>query len=193
MYEYGKISIMKLRIFFDLDNTINDLCRAWFAAIEKQTGFSIPKDRITQWNLHECITEIAAEHLYSPLDIGSTYLNAQPIAPYAVLEELFNTYDCYIATAITLPATFVAKCTWLSLYYPFIHRDRIIAINHKNCLNGNILIDDGLHNIETFQGLGIIFNQPWNTANTTHIRAYNWQDVRTEIRNHDNTRQSTRT
>lgn len=68
------------------------------------------------------------------------------------------------------------KLAWLSGYYPYIKNVIMVNTHLKHMVRGDILIDDGLHNLEDWQGVGICYTQPWN-KDVEVLRAHNWSDV----------------
>lgn len=72
----------------------------------------------------------------------------------------------------------VAKWEWLEEHFPFIETDWIVMCGKKDIIKTQIMIDDGLHNLESFQGPDkILFNQPYNRSEDRFIRGENWQHI----------------
>ncbi len=55
------------------------------------------------------------------------------------------------------------------------------AIHDKGMLNGDLMIDDGIHNLKNFSGKKILFTQPWNKsfdAESFDVRRINeWSEM----------------
>ena len=66
------------------------------------------------------------------------------------------------------------KIEWLNREFPYIKDILVVYKAHiKHLVKGDIMIDDGIHNLEHFEGVRILYNQPWNQESGLP-RANNW-------------------
>lgn len=66
-----------------------------------------------------------------------------------------------------------SKYEFLSRYF---HRNDIYLCSDKSLIKGDILVDDGPHNIEAWPGHAIIFDRPWNKG-LAGPRATSFEDI----------------
>lgn len=94
-------------------------------------------------------------------------------------------HDIYFATSspICLNAM-IEKHRWVDEHFHFIGSERVVMLKNKSLLNGDILIDDYEKNLNHFQGMRILFDQPWNrnALNGTFLHLKNWKEIYETIR-----------
>jgi len=108
-------------------------------------------------------------------------LGVQPDAQ-EVTKELLNYFDIYVVSASHF-STVHNKAEWLIEHFPHIPIKHFIPCYHKYMIRGDILIDDGIHNLKDFCGTRILFDQPWNRQYQTEKEiekykikvVYNWK------------------
>lgn len=66
-----------------------------------------------------------------------------------------------------------SKYRFLARYFD---RERIVLASDKSILRGDVLIDDGPHNIEPFPGETIVYDRPWNRG-VNGRRAYSFAGI----------------
>ena len=81
-----------------------------------------------------------------------------------IIETIIKDHEVYIVTANTSYNCGVCddKIDFIKKFLPFFPIKNVIFINNKSLLNLDILIDDGLHNLENFKGIKVVFDRPWN-------------------------------
>lgn len=115
-----------------------------------------------------------------------------PVMPeaQAVLAELADTYDVFIATAaMDVPVSFDAKYRWLRRHFPFIDPSRFVFCGDKTILDADYLIDDSPRHFERFPGQPA----PHNCFETRYRRVRDWQEVRELFRAQGGPRADSRT
>lgn len=97
----------------------------------------------------------------------------------AVLQELSEEYDIYIATAaMDVPGSFAAKYDWLREHFSFLDPNYFIFCGNKKVVHADYLIDDTPQQLRNFTGQGILFDQPMNRGIEEFPRVIGWQGVR---------------
>ena len=164
-----------MRIAIDLDVTLNNLEDAWEKWIQKfEPTFS--KARQVTWPIHEHTSIGMAA--YDFLHINGVFRDLKlKMWSQSVVEQLHRKHEVYIVTAY-LPNTCVDKADWLKGHFPFIPTNHIIFCNDKKMIAADVMIDDGEHNLQHFNGRRILFDAPWNqNAVAFDDRVYNWRDI----------------
>lgn len=80
-----------------------------------------------------------------------------------------------IACSSPLVGHIESKYRFLKLYFD---RADIVLASDKNLIGGDILVDDGLHNLEVFPGHVIVYDRPWNRSPGRDLpRAHNFEEI----------------
>ena len=185
-----------MRIVVDMDEVmaqfVAKVLRRWNAL----SGKNFTRDDITSWRMEEVL---GADHLgrtaeglideWLAEDGFFEDLDPVPGAIEAVNKMRAHGYDVVFATSIPEVAvhSYTGKRRWLRKHFPHMSMKDMIAVSRKELIDGDILIDDGAHNIEDWvkarkEG-AVIFDAPWNRhiGNYLHgihvYRAMNWNDA----------------
>lgn len=151
-----------LKVILDYDDVMN-YCNKW--AVEKlnhEKGTNLSYHDINGWGI-----------LHSPLDerlkyfSDPTFIRDIPIRPDArmMVDELIaRGCDVYIATSVEHQCVGARVDNILS-NFPNIKAENIIICSCKDRLNGDVILDDGTHNlIGSNVTYPVLFRQPWNMS-----------------------------
>ena len=109
-----------------------------------------------------------------------------PGAAEALQRLMRDGHDVYIVTATTYRSVPEKMDDLLFRYFPFLSWDQVIITRNKQMIRGDVLIDDGIHNLEGGDYAKILMTAPHNRdydakANGM-IRVENWDQIEAEIR-----------
>lgn len=164
-------------IILDMDDVICNLFYEWIERYNEEYCDNLTKGDFLEWemsNVVKCGTKI-----YDYLADGSIYKLAAiyPGAYDITRKWLEKGYKIIVATRVHEPIAAMVKMEWMYENLPhLVHDMHIVTGNTKHCLRGNIIIDDAIHNLDTFVGNKIVFDQPWNQK-CNYIRAWDWNDL----------------
>lgn len=90
-------------------------------------------------------------------------------------------HDVLIATAIPAcaPVAYQGKLEWIRRRMPFFPVKNFIAIQRKDVLTGDLLLDDGPHNIDAWNKTNrtsVVFDCPWNQDTKGTFRVKGWEE-----------------
>jgi 5'-nucleotidase len=119
-------------------------------------------------------------------------LSPVPGAIPGVKQLLNDGHDIRIASAVPHSAAvaYHGKLQWLRDHMPFFNLKHFYAISEKQELEGDLLFDDGLHNIEAWVKTGrpcVALDVPWNRK-ADHLpkdlvtRVYDWEEFLDEVK-----------
>lgn len=170
---------MDLVILVDVDGVVADLCSEWLAMYNKDYDDSVTPHDITRWATHEFVKPECGDKIYNYLWLDELYDNVKPIAgsQEGVAQLRAMGHRVVFLTSGIQPA----KIRWLHrhgfLTAEMWQQEKDVIIAHdKSLIRGDVLIDDGPHNFEGFNGIRILFNQPWNQgARIPRVRG--WRGV----------------
>ena len=167
----------QLTVMVDMDDTIEDLLEAWVSYLNDVYGTSVKKDDVTQWDISRSFPMLSKEQVYSPLYCNAFWREVKPIDGASVL----------IVTSSAYETIKVKMQEVLFRYFPFLSWDDVIITTHKQLINGDVLVDDGVHNLEGGSYAKILVDSPHNRQYDAEangmLRLNNWEDIYNAIRN----------
>ena len=168
----------KLKIGIDLDDTLNCLSRSWINAYNKEYSDNLPLSDIKSWDIAKYVKPECGKDIFKFLFIPGFFKNLD-VQPHAVevVKWLCETYDVYIVSAAHY-AVCGDKGAWLEEHFPFINYQNVIFCTNKSLMNLDYLIDDGSHNLETFNGKGLLFDSHHNQSEYRFPRVMGWLEVK---------------
>ena len=166
-----------MTILIDLDSTITNFGEVLLRTLNRQYKTNHSYDEITSWNWFD----ETFENPWECTRYAKFWDEVEPNVGAVTCISKLVTYKriVYIVTAshFTPSLGYKIKRT-LSWFNPIIiNEDNIIVTSQKNQIKGDVLIDDGLHNLYKFDGIGIVYNQPWNRDNNQFIRIHDWGEA----------------
>ena len=91
-----------------------------------------------------------------------------------------DTMDIFIVTACLSPEAYQQKLLWLGQHLPEFPQSRLLPVMEKTAVWGDLLVDDGLHNIKAYDEFGgdtLLYTVSHNIQNKTYKRVSCLQDV----------------
>lgn len=151
-----------MRILIDIDDTITNFCDVLLTDLNRIHNTNYTKEDITSWNwLSETFKEP-----WIPLE-KEDFWNRIVVSQDAIdfIEELRkNKNEVYLITAAFPNDTLGIKIrSTISFFNPeLINYHNIIVCYNKSVIEGDIRIDDGIHNLVNNNSINYLYNQPWN-------------------------------
>jgi len=172
----------RLTILCDADDTIADLSAPWIAQLNKQYNKHVRVEDIPTWDITAAYPDLSSEQIFAPIYQKSFWQQLQPIegSCHYLKKLLDDGHEVFIVTA-TNYETSDAKVKRLLELFPFLTGDKIIVAHHKHLINGDVLIDDGVHNLLRGNYEKFLFHRPNNAAfnekehNIT--RVFSWREA----------------
>ena len=187
-----------MRIVVDMDEVmaqfVAKILRRWNAL----SGKNFTRDDITSWRMEEVLGADrlgrTAEGLIDEWLAEDGFfedLDPVPGAVEGVNKLRAHGYDVVFATSIPEVAvhSYTGKRRWLRKHFPDMSMKDMVAISRKGLIDGDVLIDDGPHNIIEWMTpmrhdrIAIVFDAPWNrhVDGSGIYRAKTWSDVLARI------------
>lgn len=171
-----------LTILFDADDTAENLMDCWTDALNERYGTSVRPEDVTQWDIKAAFPTLAEDQIFGVLTDESLWKRICPMpGSQRVLQKLHEQgHELYIVTASDY-RTCKAKAERLLELFPFLDWKHIIFAHNKQMIHGDILIDDGPHNLIYGDYFRILFTRPHNRSFDAEalgmVRADTWDDV----------------
>lgn len=159
-------------IGIDVDDVVRDICTptcSWWYSV---SGIKKTPEDIKDWDIHKWLgaenKELFYEQWFNQVQV---FLYADPVE--GALEALARLRNIgfnlvFVSTQFT---TKVKQWTVEWLDWHVQSYDGLVFTGKKCLVKTDILIDDGPHNFESYRGLAILFDRPWNR----HVRAIEYR------------------
>ena len=176
--------VNKMRLLFDFDEVINTMTRHWVDTLNCVYGTSVKFEEVNEWEMRKAFPTLTEDEIYNPLHL-QVFWNGVKIMPGAkegIQYLLSQGHEIYIVTS-SHPNIIQWKAEWLQRELPEIPWSNVIVAHNKSLVCGDVLVDDGLHNLYEGSYIKVLFDKPWNQnvdksklADTIH-RIYNWEEI----------------
>ena len=182
--------VNKMKILLDFDEVINTMVSHWVDTLNCLYGTTVNFEDVREWEMRKAFPTLTEDEIYSPLRFQVFWNGVQimPGAKEGIRKLLSDGHEIYIVTS-THPNTIKWKAKWLERELPEIPWSHVIVVNNKSLIKGDILVDDGLHNLYDGTYIKMLFDKPWNRnidkKKMTDIihRVYNWDEIVNNIKN----------
>jgi len=164
-------------IAIDMDDTLAGFLEGLVEVVNRLEGENVKVEDIKSWDMYKYFK--CGHKIYSYL----TYDLFRNLRVFddaiEVVKSLQENYDVYIVSSATSTSdSMVAKIEWLEEWFPFIDKKNIVLCGDKSIIKADYMIDDGVHNLKTFDGMGLLFNAPHNQEEKGFSRFNNWEHIR---------------
>lgn len=172
-----------MTILVDMDDTIEYLTTAWVNYLNRIYGTSVTRDDLTEWDVTKAFPGYTREQVYAPLLDDNLWKDVRPIENAAEnLQKLISDgHKVYIVTATHYQTLRAKMDEVLFKYFPFISWSNVIITSNKQLVRGDIMIDDGPHNLVGGDYIKILMEAPHNKSfdEKPHgiYRVKNWNEA----------------
>ena len=170
-------------ILIDMDDTIEQLLKAWLRGVNERYGYSVRYEEVTTWDVSAPYDGLTREQVYAIPDEPGFWAKVEPIegAAEAIRRFMDEGHEVYIVTATPYISVAEKMDDLLFRWFPFITWDQVIIAKRKQLIRGDVLIDDGVHNLEGGDYVKILMTAPHNrdydAEGNGMIRVDSWKEV----------------
>ena len=170
-------------ILIDMDDTIEQLLKAWLKGVNERYGYSVQYENVTTWDVSEPYPELTREQVYAIPDEPGFWRTVEPIegAAEAIRHFMDAGHEVYIVTATPYISVAEKMDDLLFRWFPFITWDQVIITSNKQLIKGDVLIDDGVHNLEGGDYVKILMtalhNRDYDAEGNGMIRVHTWKEI----------------
>ena len=172
----------QLTIFVDMDGTIEKLLDVWTARLNAGFGCNVRCEDIKVWDMTRAYPSLTREQIFGVLD-DSVWKEVQPIEGAArVLKKIIDQgHRVFIVTTTPYDAIRAKMDDLLFRCFPFFTWDNVVITSCKQLLKGDVMIDDGIHNLVGGDYARFLFNAPYNEAFDAQaygmVRVHDWAEI----------------
>lgn len=175
-------------ILIDMDDVLECLVEAWVARLNEKYNRNVSPENVVEWNVCVYFPGLTKEQVHSPLFEDDFWKSVKPKdGAIEYVSKLHSEgFSMYVVTSSHY-ATVSSKFKYALLpYFPFFDCNHIIICNAKQLVKGNVLIDDGVHNLLDSDVSKATYNKILFSANhnknfdctgTDIHRVHGWDEV----------------
>jgi 5'-nucleotidase len=169
-----------MKILVDLDGVAADFYGSVLSIYNREFGDSLTREDIVSWELSSDIfTKTTTKHLNGYFDRRNFWTDLKPMdGAVESLKYLHSQgHDLMVVTAVPLNSRECCyeKLVWVEEHLPFIGHANFCAVMRKSAVRGDILFDDGPHNIEAFPALTCVMDTAYNRGVKSDFRVKSWE------------------
>ena len=174
-------------ILVDMDDTIENLAEVWVEYLNETHGTDVRVEDQRSWDFGELFPMLDREDVYRVVKEDEVFRRLKPFDGAAeYMKKLIDDgHEIYIVTANPYQTVRVKMEEFLFEHFPFIDWKHVIITSNKQMIRGDVLVDDGPHNLEDGDYEKILFtanhNRDYDAEANGMIRVDHWKDVYAEI------------
>lgn len=174
----------KLTVLIDMDDTIEMLGAAWCKYLNARHGTTVAHEDLNQWDVAKKFPSLTTEEVYAPLFEDDFWDWVKPIngAAEGIKKIIDDGHTVYIVTTSDYKTIRAKMEKVLFRYFSFLTWSDVIVTANKQIVQGDILIDDGLHNLVGGKYEKILMTAPHNKGFNQEEkygihRVNNWEEA----------------
>ena len=170
-------------VLIDADGVLEDLSQKWVIWLNEIYGTSVRYEDLTEWDMTAAFPTLTREQVYRIDHDEDFYSRLEPIpgAVEAVKRLLDDGHVVYVVTTTPYQAVKAKLERAIFPYFPFLTWKNIIITCDKHLIRGDVLIDDGVHNLLGGDYRKILVTAPYNkdfdAEGNGMIRASSWEEI----------------
>lgn len=171
-----------LTILFDADDVAENLVSCWINMLNKRYGTLVVVEDVKSWDISLAFPTLTKDQVYGVLAEDELWKSLEPVpGSQRILQKWFDQgHKLYMVTASDY-RTCKIKMERIFEMFSFLDWDHVILTSNKQMIRGDVLIDDGVHNLIGGAYYKILFNRPHNRGVDVEKygihRAETWDEV----------------
>ena len=170
-------------ILTDADGVLENLTHVWVELLNEKYGYSVKYEDVKEWDMCKSYPGLTREEVYGMELNDELYDRMGPMegGPECIRKLIEKGHEVYVVTNTPYQVIKSKMEKVIFKYYPFLTWKNVIVASNKKLIKGDVLIDDGIHNLMGGDYKKILFTAPYNEdfdakANDM-IRVSNWSDI----------------
>lgn len=172
-----------MTILVDMDDTIEMLLAAWIREANRRYSRNVQYDDVKEWDVSKSYPGLTRKQIYDIVLENEFWQTVEPMPGAAeALEHMMRAgHELFIVTATDYKAVPAKMGDLLFRYFPFLSWDQVIITSKKQLIKGDVLIDDGPHNLQGGEFQKILMDAPHNREFDAEangmIRVHSWDEI----------------
>ena len=173
----------RLTILVDMDEVLTNLLDPWVKQINKLFGTNVNPEDVVEWDITKAFPMLSKEQVFFPLHCDDFWYLVMPKeGAVETVKQLIDDGHKIVVVTASSPETIRTKMSVaLFGYFPYLRWNDVIVTGQKQLIKGDVLIDDGIHNLESGDYLKILMDTPYNREYNAEIngmlRVKNWSEI----------------
>ena len=174
-----------MRINIDFDSVLVNTTEEWIKVLNNTHGTNVKYSDIKDWDMKLAFPSLKEDEILKPLMSDFFWLiKIKPIQDsQMIIQYLFDDkHDIKVVSNTHYENAYI-KTNMMKKFFPCLKSTDFVSVQDKSRYTGDLLLDDCLDNLISFNGYKILFSQPWNekydykALSALHIqRVDNWLD-----------------
>lgn len=172
-----------MRILVDMDDTIERLLEELVRRTNLKYGQNVAVEDVTDWAIAPAFDGVSKRQILDAMNDADFWMNVKPVpgAAEALKHFMDEGHEVYIVTATEMEHVTAKMRDLLFRCFPFLSWKQVIITGNKQLIRGDVLIDDGIHNLEGGDYKKILFSAPYNRHYDAEangmIRVSGWDEI----------------
>jgi len=172
-----------MTILVDMDDVLEGLVGAWVDYLNLKYGTQVRAEDIVEWNVDEYFPSLTHKQVHGVLKERAFWDAVKPLhGAQEGLKRLIDAgHEVYIVTNSHYKTVAPKMERVLFKYFPYLKWSQVILTAHKQMVRGDVLIDDGIQNLEGGEYEKILMDAPhnheYNAEANGMYRVCNWDDI----------------
>ena len=177
-----------MTILVDMDDVIEQLVAGWVDYVNERHGTHTTPEEVRSWDVSKAFPTLTHDQVYAAVNDDALwdYVKPMPGAPEILQRLIEEGHRVFIVTATGYTTLRAKMEKVLFPYFPFLTWNDVIITNHKELIKGDILIDDGPHNLVAGDYKKLLFdaghNRDFDETTVGATRVHNWNEIYDLIR-----------
>ena len=170
-------------VLTDADEVLENLSEVWIGLLNETYGTQVKIEDVLDWDMCKAFPTLTREQVYGMEFNEEIYERLRPLdgAAECLQKILAKGHELYVVTDTPYQILKPKMEKVLLKYFPFLTWKNFIITSNKKLIAGDVLIDDGLHNLIGAPYKKILKTAPWNKdfdaeANGM-IRVKDWKEI----------------
>lgn len=167
----------KPEILLDIDDVCGDMVPTWMILHNWINDDCVDPYSIDSWDIASFVRPSVGQKVYELLAFPHFYDLVKPYPGFTEgVQALRQNYRVRYASAC-VPGTIDQKLAWVLKHDPGATYKDVHFGYDKWMLRGDVLVDDGPHNLIAFPGRTIRFRQKWNHGAAANAHVSSWAEM----------------
>lgn len=170
-------------ILIDADGVLENLTQEWVLYLNEKYKTSVKYEDVREWDMTLSFPGLTREQVYGAELEPELYQRLKPMknAPEYVKKLIDEGHTVYVVTNTPYQIVKEKMENVIFKYFPYLSQKNIIITSEKQLISGDILIDDGVHNLLGGNYFKLLMSAPYNehfdAEKNGMFRVNDWDDI----------------